>query len=314
MVRLAVDPQDSIVTPAQALVESNRIALVDAGEADAKVFDAVTGALLQTIGQPGDRPGQFRSPIAITGLGAGGFAILDVGRRIVSIRDSVGNLEREFAVPGFWVSIGAVPAQHRILLSGSPAPMPDAEGLGMEIHEYDYSGNLIRSYRKSAEPRSEWEASLSHVFFAVNGDHVLSGSFSSNQVEVYDRGTGEMRVVEVAPGWYHPIVWPSNNAGLGGGTGVQRVTAWIHTQRLMTGVFPLLGGRFVARFEAYLPSGKKVYYYAVCSGTGQTLAITQATRARVVASRQDTVYWIELSGSRSATLGRGTVRNSVLAP
>src|SRR4029077_8056399 len=118
------------------------------------------------------------------------------------------------------------------------------------------------------------------------------------------------------PDWYRPLEYPSDRLlqrGVSTQTVAQRAQAWMHTQRLMNDVYPLTGGRFLVRFMAFTSPTDKAFYYAVADTTGRTYAVSQATRARVIAARADTVFWVNDGGPAGSRLGSGVIDAAHLA-
>ena len=287
-----------------ALVTNVEIALLDRTTSDIKVFARRDGSLIRIVGKPGDDAGQFRSPNALAPLDSGRYVVYDQGRRVLSIRDSLGRVISEAPMAkGAFGGLVALPKERRVVLAGR---MSDQTGdtKDVDLHEFDFSGRRIASYATTAKTSSELEARFNALFAVQVGQQVVTGSLSSNRLRIYDRTTGHAKWIEVASSWYRPLEYPpraTSNAG------TQSTMPWTHTQPFMNGIFALTGGRFLVRFQAFTSLQDKAFYYAVADTSGVTRAISQATRANVVASRGDTIFWVNGGGKTPASLGFGVV-------
>lgn len=302
---LVQTPSDSLAGPAGLLARRLTIVVADAKRGEVKEYDRGTGALIRIIGGPGDGAGDFRSPIGIAPMDSERFVVLDSKRRVLSVRDSSGKLVRETHVAGYWNGIDVVDVidGQRIVLAGRTDQGGPESARRTQLHEFDVAGNLANSYRAVLETSRLWEATFSTVFLTHMGNSVISGSYNSNSIEIFDRASGKEHKFAVAAGWYQPLDWPSNSTS-SGSNGANAVDAWARKQRLMSAVFALSPPRFLVRFDAYSPSGEKVYYYAIADTSGRTLGVTPATPAKIMATKGDTAFWI-IHSHGAATFGSG---------
>jgi len=301
---LAQPGGDSIRLPADILLRKNELVLVDAGQAELKEFRRADGALLGRVGQAGDAPGEFRKPIAAAALDSGRWVVLDESREVLSVWDSTDHLVRETTVLGWWTGLAAISSEHRYILAG----VLDIGGMA-RIHEFNYSGQLVSSYRKARRKMSPWEASFSAPFLALQGDLVVSGSFNTNQIFVHHRTSGTDRPINVAQGWFIPPEWPNDMNTTPSATKVQRATAWLHHQVLLSKLIPLSSPLFLARFDGYRPTGERLYYYALVDTLGRTIALSSATAAEILRVESDTAFWLARDSAGAFALAHG-----VLAP
>jgi hypothetical protein len=119
-----------------------------------------------------------------------------------------------------------------------------------------------------------------------------------------------VRFASVAAGWYAPLEWPSDRLLERGATqqgAAKTLIAWTHSHRLMNGLFALSGGRVLARFQAFSPNGDRFFYYALTDAAGRQIAVTHPTRAQVLSTSGDTLYWIAGSGHQRSSFGSGIV-------
>jgi hypothetical protein len=302
-------------SPVSALATDDALIVVDQDGPNLKVFDRAEGSLRGVVGGPGDGPGEFRRPLAIVPLDSGRYAIFDQGKRVLSIRDARGVAIGETApLKGFFNGVVALPRERRVLLSGTLFGPASEES---ELHEFDYSGRRLASYAERERAASGWEAKFGAVFAAQIGRSTVIGTLSSNRLRVYDRRTHTARWMDVAPDWYHPLAWPSDRLLVRGASSqsVSRVLAnWMRTQRLMNAVFPLSGGRLLVRFVTIISPHDHVYYYALADTMGRTTAVSRATRARMLATRGDTMYWALPNGGTGWRLMFGVLNGALAAP
>src|SRR5207237_407336 len=130
-------------------------------------------------------------------------------------------------------------------------------------------------------------------FVGQSGEFLVTGTMNSSRLRLLERTSHKEHWIDVAPGWQR-LDWPSD-ALLGWAnrqTAAKRMQDWSHQQRLMNGVFTVGGGRLLARFRGYASGGDEIFYYVLTDTAGRTLGISHATRARVVASASDTVFWV----------------------
>lgn len=298
-VMLASSIADSLINPTSAAVVGDDVIVVDIGAADLKVFSRSTGRLLRIIGSPGDVVGAFRQPIGISLLDDSTYAVLDHRRRIVSIRSTTSSNVRELAIDGAWNGIAPSPRPRHFVLAGTPGSY--ANNPSLSLHEFDLEGRQTAACGARTKARSEVEASFSTPFLGRFGNDIMMGTYSSNRVQICHLETAREHHVDVAPGWYRPIVWPAHLRGPG--TGIELVSTWARHQRLMIGVFSLRAGQFTAQFQVPDNDGVHRYAYVVADTLGRTLAISEPTDRQVLESHADTVYWIARPPSVPAHLG-----------
>jgi hypothetical protein len=271
------------------------VVLSDPEAGDVKIFDLSSGALRRVVGAPGDGPGEFRHIAAIASAGSEQFAVLDQKRRMVSFRDTAGRLIRETSLRGgSFQSLVVFPVERRMVVSA--AIWESGPAKGFDLHEYDLDGRRLASFAPTHPKRSRWEDAFAARFIAAAAGTLVDGGVNANRLRVIDRKAGGTREMEVAPGWYQQLVWPADDAlrrGYSQQTTSEIGTAWMHRQRMMNGVYALGKGLMLVRFQAFAPDGERFFYYAAMDSSGRTLFVSTPTRAMVVDTHADTVYWVD---------------------
>jgi hypothetical protein len=312
VVPLASPLGHSLGPTSDALVTDSEIALLDGPSSDLKVFSRRDGSLARIVGRAGSDSGDFRNPAAIAPFDSGRYVVYDQRRRVISLRDSLGQLISESpSLRGSFTGLIALPEQHRVVLTGHTFNQ-NGDTRDVDLHEYDFNGKRLASYAATAKSTSEVEANFGTLVATRIGSDIVTGSLSSNRLRLYDRATKHEKWVAIAPDWYRPLEFPAHVAAVQKSP-ANSAMSWMHTQPFLNGVFALGGGRLLVRFQAFTSLQDKAFYYAVADTSGRTLAISQATRARVVATRADTVFWIKDFGTRGASLTSGVVDVTRLA-
>lgn len=304
----AIDTGRSV--PVGVLTSGSTIVVLDRTRALLRIFARPGGELRAVAGTPGDARGQLRKPAAIAPMDSGQFVVLDAGRRVLSLRDSLGLVLREAALPeGSYTSIVPIPGERRVIVAGRVFYGPDSIRQ-RDLHEFDLDGRYVTSFGTKADATSLWARAFSTVVVAGTGRQLASATMSTNKVRLLDRRGGGERWMRVAPTWYVVPEFPHDRVlsyRTTQQTASSRVTAWTRQQRLLNGLFPLTGGRMVARFQAFDPSGKQFYYYAFTDNAGATWAVSRPTRVNVLEARGDTLSWIETSPHGRSTVVTGVV-------
>jgi hypothetical protein len=307
VIALEMTSGSRLVSPAGAFVTGGQLIVADQASANVKVFDRSSGMLTRVIGGPGDATGEFRRPTSVAALDSGRFVVFDSRRRILSFRDSIGGVLGETPqLKGAFYGVVGLPDEHHVLLAGA---MTNSTIAG-DVHELDYAGRRIASYVGGTKPRSLWEMTYSATFVTRIGETTVTGSMRSNELQLYNSATKRTTSMAVAPDWYAPMDWPSDDVLTARGPGhssADRIKEFSRTHRMMSGIVPLTGGRFLVRFRAFTSATDNAYYYALGDTTGRTLIVTQATRANVVAARGDTVFWIAPGTAGGTRFGSGVL-------
>ncbi len=282
------------------VVLGGRIFVVDFTGPDIKVFDRAAGRLITTIGRAGNGPGEFRVPESATAVDARSFAVLDRARRIVSIWDTTGTLEREWPVLGTATAIDLVPGADRLIVAGklSPTRVKSYEGLP-GIHEFDLDGNELASYRNFPPMPHPWQVIFSALFATAVGPYVVSGTMNSNELHLYNRGTGEERWVTIAGPWYTPLDWPDPDYVPAGMNRVQWVGKWAKMQKLAVKLVTLDPGHYVTRFQTY-DDDNLVFYYVVADIAGRELATSDSSPIKLVAGGDGVVQAVTVDSTGTA--------------
>lgn len=293
-----------LVTPAEEaigmvsgiVVLPQTIVLTDVTRGNLKVFSR-QGRLLRTIGQPGDGPGEFRRPVALVQDGRGRMAVLDLMRNVISIRDTSGALLQERVVPGPWDNLAALPGTDHLLLVGAKVRKGREQGVGGEqmiLHDVDSVGAITDSYHSFKWPSEPFHATFSHFFATAVGHHLITGAYVSNRVYFINRSTGQETSATIGGPWYRSPTWSK----LPPAGDKNPVETWARQQILMTRLYAMDGGRFMAQFRSYTPDGDQLYRYVVADTSGATLISTEPTRLRILLLKGETAY-----GTRSTAEG-----------
>ena len=298
-----VSQSESIGTPLGLAEEESKIRVADGDQSDIKVF-SMSGRLLKIVGGAGDDPGRFRIPMAIGDVGGSGYLVLDAGRQIIARFDSHDQLQGEFRVSGSWNGLAVFPGDSQIVLAGTVSD-PSSDQVRMRLHAFDLSGRPEGSFREAIRARRKWEATFGTVFVSAVGRLVVSGTYNTNVIQLYDRVARRTRNVTVAPEWYRPIAWPDDDDNSATETKVQQINAWVRKQCLLSAVFGLGDEHVLVRFNAFDPSGGHEYFYAVVDTAGQTIAVAGPTSAQVLSTDADTAFWVARRSRDTLSFGYG---------
>jgi hypothetical protein len=294
-----------------ALVVGERIIVLDATNAEARVFARGDGHFIGYAARGGDERGDLRRPAAIAMFDSASYVIFDEKRKLLAFRDLNDAILSETPVSGFLTGLVSIPGEKRVVFAGE---IRNAKGdvLGTDVHEFDENGRKVVSYAKTADVTSDWQFRFRGLVVAVSGTSVATASASSNELRILDRRTGAGRSFALAAGWLNAPVWPKDSElknDKDKNAAAERMIKWADSQRLVNGITGLSGGRFLVQVRAQ-SGGKRYFHYVLADTAGRTLAISQATTASIVTSVADTVYWIKKDGTGRTTLGSGVVRAS----
>lgn len=305
-IRLQRTEQDPLVSAQAGAVVGRHVVVLDLARADAKLFDRLSGRLRRTIGQPGDRPGDFRSPAAIAPAAGDSFVIFDARRGVLSFWDPRGELAGETPVEsGFYNGLMVAPQDRRIVLTGKVFA-GDQAAITTEVHEFAYDGRLLSSYGKAEKPTSDWEMQFMAIFGSGANGRLLTGSMHSNVVREYRRKSQAWTSIPIARGWFRPLQYPSDRVlHLSDSGRMRRSREWVHANRMMNGVFAIGSDRLLVRFQAFDGTGNRFYYYAMCDTLGHSGQVSLPTRAFVFMTKGDTAFWLIPHSDSTATFEEG---------
>lgn len=307
------DPTE-IANPVAGGVDGKRFYVLDQGSAEVKVFDVLKGDLIGLFGGPGDEAGRFRRPVGLAIAPTGGPVVLDPLRSVLSFWDTSGKLLKEIDVPsGFYT--GLVATEHSMLLIGD-LHRPTDEQRSRVVHAIDAKGRVSESFVEWREPTNQWKQRVAAKFAALGPRVIAVGSLNSRAVRVVNRRDQSQRDINVPFMWHAEPDWPRNPLPLLVKRGVSSadVGAWVRRQRLMNAVFQLPGEKLLARFMAFDAAASRYFYYSILDSAGTVLATTHATRIQVLASRSDTLFWVERDAQSRYTTGIGVLRLPEAAP
>lgn len=290
-VMLVTPAEEAIGTVSGLVVLPASIVLADVTRGNLKVFSK-QGRLLKTVGKPGDGPGEFRMPMGIVQDGRGRLVVFDLRRSVLSARDTSGALLEERVMAGTWEGLAALPGSDHVLLVGARVTKGKEGGVGgehMALHEVDTSGAITASYHSFKWPTDPFKASFTHFFATAVGEQVAVGAHVSNRVYVVDRRTGKETSALVGGPWYREPNWSKRPAGQGTG---KQVGLWAKQQILLTRLFGIDGGRYLAQFKSYAADGEVQYHYVLADTAGVSLVSTHPSRLRILSVTGNTAYGI----------------------
>ena len=311
---LSPPPVASVRQGVDLLVDGDRVIVVDAAASNLKVFSRSTGAFRYVIGAPGDLAGDFRQPVSIAPVESGGFVVLDGLRKILSFRAPTGSDASDVSIPGVWVELTTDPLDSSLIISGRDALLRNRPDANNQLHEFNFRGHLVRSFFPAEKLASRWATTFNYAFVGMEGQYILAGTFNSNIVHVFDRRGTPISSFPVAPGWFKSLDWPPDGPPPPGETGANEGAKWLKSHTIMAGIVPIANGRFLTRFESYSVAGEKLYNYALATVQGVTVAVTQASRARITRSAGDTVYWLEPGPNGRYEFGTAVVKTPSSLP
>lgn len=287
-VMLVTPPEEAIGIASAVVALPGEFMLTDITRGNIKVFSR-QGRLLRTIGQPGDGPGEFRRPVSIVQDGNGRLVVLDLKRSLLSTRDTAGTLLAERVVAGSWDNVSGIPGSDHMLLVGGRVKKGKENGFAgdqMALHEVDTSGAITTSYHTFKWPTDLFQATFTHFFATATGEHLVTGAYASNRVYFINRRTGVETSALIGGPWYRSPEW-SKVAPPGVNN---RVEVWARQQILLTRLYPVDGGRFLAQFRSYTSDGEERYQYVLADTSGASLMSTLPTRLRILLVKGGTAY------------------------
>jgi hypothetical protein len=294
---------DPIAIPTSVLATPSGYVVADPLHGELKVFGR-DGALVRTIGRPGDGPGEFRRPADLALDGNGRMVVLDMSRSLLSVRDTSGTLVEELVIPGSWLGLTAIEGTGHFMLTGlrSADPVTGTKREMRSLHEVDAAGRVTGSFHPFTWPKSRFETSFSNFFGTTAGDVLVTSSFNTNRVWFVDRVTGREWSAPVGGPWYRAPVWPKTLPA--GKNGIEKVTNWAKQQMLLIKLIGMDRERLLAQFRTYNAEGNEEFNYTVVDTSGTSRLATTKTRLRILRVQGDTAYATHDSPNGDITLYR----------
>lgn len=291
-VQLRTAADDPVANAASLDIYHGRVAIADVVQANVKVFDLATGALLRTLGRAGDGPGEFRHPAALVRTPSGTLVVLDWGRQIVSRWDTTGHLLREAKIPGSWSSMTSLPGGNGALLLGISAA---GDSLAHEqarpiLHELDENDVIVASYRLFAPPANPLEGSFSTFTAAVLDPVVVSGTYATNVVHFHNRISGREWKATIEAPWYHPPDWSFQIPKQHGGDALR---AWITKQIFAYQLFAIDGSTFLTQFQTQESDQTRLWGYVLSDTLGVSHFAVPPGPVQILRVAGDTAWGIE---------------------
>lgn len=302
---LGTSDDDPIGFAADVAVTSTMVFVADMLQGNVKVFNRSTGALVRTLGRPGDGPGEFRRPLTLAFDGRGHLLVLDNGRSVLAVRDTAGPAISEQLIPGQLMGMAAIPGTDHFVLAGfTSAPNGDpapTTGDPVVLHDIDASGHVEASYLHYKVPTEPLRITFKTLFVTALGPIVVSGSHNTNQVWFHDRTTGREWTAHVGAPWYRPPAW-SDFKDDGGPDVIERLNAWMRKQLIPRQIYPVDRARFLVRFDGFTAAGDPAYYYVMADTAGVSRVATTSTPVPLLRVAGDTAYAVLIGSDGSATL------------
>jgi hypothetical protein len=305
IVKLLPDSADPVGFAAAMVVTPTQLFVADAMQANLKVFDPTSGALLKTLGRAGDGPGEFRQPVALARLADGHLVAYDMTRGVLSIWDSLGAFERERLVSGTFTTLVPIPGTERIVSGGWSSAAGekafDKDGRRPLAHEISLAdGQVAASHLPFKGSEHKWASTFNTPSATLVGNVVVAGAMASNAIYFHDRTTGREWSAQIGAPWYHRPNWPTE--GLSGKGVIDRMNKWQREQEMLVGLFPLSEGRFLAQFQGNDADGSRQYSYVVADTAGHSLLASSRTPVQILEIRDGVAWGIEADNDRGETI------------
>jgi hypothetical protein len=298
-VQLHPDAANPIGFAVSMAVSPSRIFIADPGQSDIKVFDRTSGALIRTIGRPGDDAGQFRTPAALVLVNPERLVVFDIGRHILSVWDTLGRLGYESRNTGFFTSLDPLPGTSRVLAGGyytaGDKSSADTANQSTRLHEVDFlTGEVPASYLLKPLPSVHpWASTYSTPTGTLVGSVAVAGAMNSNVLWLHDRATGKESEIAVQAPWYHLPEYPAEyRTGGGSADEMQAMEEWSRKQYLMSGLIRLDEHRFLSQFVTRDSAGGRSYSYVVTDTDGTSWVSTGKTPVRIMAVKDSLAFGI----------------------
>ncbi|HWP36605.1 MAG TPA: 6-bladed beta-propeller [Gemmatimonadales bacterium] len=273
-VRLAEAAEDPIGEVMDLEVWDGKLVVVDGIQANLKVFDR-DGRLVQTIGRPGDGPGEFRQPWRAAVVAGDRLAVLDLAHSHLSLFAPGGVYERRWSLPGF-VASSLMPLDGGEQLVIALQIVADGRSLSpYALHVFDLAGRRLESFRETPQPTRPGEANAMMLVAARVGSVVVSAPYATNRILHHDLRTGREWTVVAGESIYREPEWSRWRVG-------ERVSPsvyqeWFRRQMWLTKLVALDSSRYAAGFTIWGSGPGASYQYAVLTADGTELVTTKPT-------------------------------------
>jgi sugar lactone lactonase YvrE len=138
-----IDKEKGFFGPRAVLVSRGFLYVSDTGNKRIVRFDR-SGNRLSEWGTAGGGPGQFIEPVGLAADAGGNVYVADTGNHRIQVFDSEGKFLREFSVFG-WKDFYTEP----YIAIGPGDSVLATDSTQARVNEYDFAGNLRRSWRAS---------------------------------------------------------------------------------------------------------------------------------------------------------------------
>jgi hypothetical protein len=281
-----------IAAPADLVVMRNKLVIVDALQADLKMFDT-TGNFLGTIGRPGSGPGEFKRPLRAVLGPSGDLFVMDPGRGVISRWDTGGVFLSEQRLASSMDDLEYVKADTRLIVGGTVVEGSNSDA-NLAIHEFDQAGDWQTSYRPRPTLETSWAQAFSELNFAIVGSVVVSGFGLERELHLYDRATGSEEQLSLGAAALIPdplptrpmsrmevIEWMEGKAVLG------RIMAWDHRT-------------FIVQFGRVSMHGASGYRYLVGKTDPVVTTVTDWTENNILQVYGRIAFGVTISSTDGA--------------
>ncbi|HET7583677.1 MAG TPA: 6-bladed beta-propeller [Gemmatimonadaceae bacterium] len=291
---------------ARAVAEWNGlIALADGIEGNVKIFRN-DGRLAETIGRPGNGPGEFKRPNALLPLPDGSLGVYDFSRQTFTIFARDGTYRRAVAVPGAILGrVSLVDSSGTLLMPGRYFDLPP-DSVRTPMHVVDSAGNRLHSFGMLPPIIHRGEGSFELPSGLLVGNVWVWAARTGNQIRFLDRTSGRTWSVPACDEVYKPIDWePMAHAAAAS----SETSNWMRQQMWLTDLIPVDTAHFLVTFTRWNvgPTAAQ-YWYALTDVTGHTIWCAGPTPVRLYTAEHGRAIGLETDSTGSVRLGRFALR------
>lgn len=295
---LADVPEDPVAAPADLVILTRGYAVVDALQADIKIFDSA-GAFVRVTGRPGDGPGEFKMPLRAVRGPSDDLIVMDAGRGAISKWDSAGRLTWEWRVPSVMYDLAYLPDEEIVVLGGRLLDVNTHRPTSnLAIHEFSLDGTLRHSYRPWPLASRQWEWSFSDPKLGVLGSTVVSGIGFEHYLHVHwrdGRVDDSLRLSTLIP---VPEDMP--------GRPMVRleITEWMADKAVLGRIIGVDNYTFIAQYARVGRLGAIAFQYAVADIRTGGMSVTDWTDVNILQARKPYAYGIHIGDDGTVQLRR----------
>lgn len=274
------------VAPIASIDTDGGLLVVDMKEAQGRRYSA-EGKLLQSFGNRGRGPGEFRAPSAVRRLPSGDILVTDALEGRLTVLDSAA---REVAFTRrveLFPLYDAVPLEgEKVLLVGQ---RPVAEDSPL-LHVFDLrTGKVERSFftYPVEERMRPVVKSMGWADASLRGETILAAFGTSDTVFTFDRAGTVTGRVQIPFSDYRPLTYPPEDVN----TDPRERTRWMETLVRVTDVIPLDDGTLLVQTGGQR-GAENVFGLLRMTRDGKRIFELRDS-PRLMAARGDTLYFVE---------------------